>query len=706
MIDVPETVQQTLPNEPSPAPAEGTMPRRAAPWRAALDRVRRLDAGVTALALALIVGAGFYLRTVGIDWDAGQHLHPDERFLTDVSSSLHMPRNLLHYLDTDTSPLNPRNQGKAFFSYGTWPITIARVAADADGPLGLGMTDYSSIYIVGRYMSGLLDLLTVLLVFALGVVLYDRRVGLLAAALMAFTAFDIQQSHFFTVDTALTCFVTLTLLGLALAVRRGAWWPLVVAGVGLGMALGSKITVWLLVPIAMLAIAAAELRRAHRDVRLGAESTIRSRAIRLAAGKVLVLGLVSYVALRFAQPDMWAGPGWPNVVGNAARYAEVTSGPFLQSMHWSTLLTIPSFLQKYLLPDPRWLNNMGQIKGQVTGFGMDWPPNHQWWGRMGYVFPLRNMVLWGMGPLLGVAAWLSWLAAAVAIWRGRRKHLLPWLWVTIYFGYTGIQWAKTMRYNLPVYPSLALLAGWGLVAWFDWARTRSGADSTAPVGPRPDPDAALDPAAPPAPDGASDWDAAPEPVESLDDDAPSFVRRDAPPAPAGGWSTRARAAFERVVGGRAGERAALAATAVVVVGTMAWGWMFSRIYTRHHSRVAGSRWVYHNLPTAVGVHIAADPERAYSGPWLPAQAPGDLRSVGGYSGRSTAAGPDRCACCCRTSPGSSALNGRPLRRPARPVNAKARQPHGRRGAADRPRRRRAPRVRPGTPTCSARSASC
>ncbi|MEO8084574.1 MAG: DUF2298 domain-containing protein, partial [Ardenticatenales bacterium] len=593
MTELPETEQPMLPPEPEAMVHEPTSPRRDGGWRAVYGRTRRFEGGFTVLALALIVFAGFYLRTVGIDWDAGQHLHPDERFLTDVSSSLHMPLNLQNYLDTDTSPLNPRNQGKAFFSYGTWPITIARVMADADGPLGLGMTDYGSIYIVGRYMSGLLDLLTVLLVFALGVVLYDKRVGLLAAVFMAFMAFDIQQSHFFTVDAPLTCFVTLTLLGLALAVRRGTWWPLLVAGIGLAMALGSKITVWLLVPIAVLAIVVAELRRAHPESGLAAGSSATRLAMWRAAGKVALLGAVSYVALRFAQPDMWAGPGWPNVVGNSARYAEVTSGPYLKDMHWQTLLdVIPGFLQKYLLPDPRWLNNMGQIKSLVTGFGMDWPPNHQWWGRLGYIFPLRNMVLWGMGPLLGVAAWLSWLCAGVAIWRGRRRHLLPWLWVTVYFGYTGIQWVKTMRYTLPIYPSLALLAAWGLIAWVDWARARADG--------RPGDHAPVDP---PADDGRT-------------------------PAPRG-RTGRIRAAFERAIGGRNGPRLALAATAAVVVGTMAWGFMFSRIYTRHHSRVAGSHWVYHNLPTAVGVHIAADPQQVYSGPWLPAQAPGDLRAVGG-----------------------------------------------------------------------------
>jgi len=38
--------------------------------------------------LIVILIAGGYLRFVGLDWDAEQHLHPDERFLTMVESSL------------------------------------------------------------------------------------------------------------------------------------------------------------------------------------------------------------------------------------------------------------------------------------------------------------------------------------------------------------------------------------------------------------------------------------------------------------------------------------------------------------------------------------------------------------------------------------------------------------------------------------------
>jgi hypothetical protein len=38
--------------------------------------------------LILILLAGVYFRFTGVNWDDGTHLHPDERFLTMVESSL------------------------------------------------------------------------------------------------------------------------------------------------------------------------------------------------------------------------------------------------------------------------------------------------------------------------------------------------------------------------------------------------------------------------------------------------------------------------------------------------------------------------------------------------------------------------------------------------------------------------------------------
>jgi len=571
----------TAPGAESPPPA-GDVNRQGA-------RVPR--AAAVLLALGAILAVGAYLRFLGMDWDAGQHLHPDERFLTMVQGSMRPPAAcsaaapgapgdvaagrdwygcILGYLDTDTSPLNPRNTGHSFFSYGTWSMTLVNILAR-----NFGSTGYDSVFLAGRRFSAVLDLLALALLFGVGARLYDWRVGLLAAALGAGTAFFIQQAHFMTVDAPANFFVMLFFFGAVGMVRRGRWPDTLIAGVGMGMALATKISMWPLAPVAVLALAAEAWRRGDLQAR-------RWRPV----AQVIVLGLVSFATLRLCQPDMFAGPGWPNVVENPARLAEVTAGTWLAPQWWHEARGLmPDALEPYFLPDPRWADSMAKISTQVTGYGMDWPPNHQWWGRTDWVFPWQNMVLWGMGLPLGLAAWAAWAAAGYLIFRrGQLRHLLPWLWITIVFAYYGGQWGKTMRYFLPIYPTLILLAAWGMVAFRDWSREA-----------HPHPGVGFAPAGP-SPAGAGEGRGA----------RWARLRRWAPGL-------------------------APVMLAVVLGGTVVWGFMFSRIYSREHSRVAASRWIYHNLPTAFGMTVMQGEDGRWMGPgaFMPAGYPAQLQFAQG-----------------------------------------------------------------------------
>ena len=43
--------------------------------------------------IAAILVLAAWLRLQGIDWDEGQHLHPDERFLTMVEAAIKSPHS-------------------------------------------------------------------------------------------------------------------------------------------------------------------------------------------------------------------------------------------------------------------------------------------------------------------------------------------------------------------------------------------------------------------------------------------------------------------------------------------------------------------------------------------------------------------------------------------------------------------------------------
>ncbi len=155
--------------------------------------------------LLAIICSGAYFRTIGVDWDQGRHLHPDERFLSMVLNSMTPVPDVKTYFDTSTSTLNPGNVGYQFFVYGTLPLFIIRYVGE-----WTGQTGYDPITIVGRQLSAIADILTILLVFLIALRLFDEKIGLVAAALYAFAVLPIQQSHFMTVDTFTNTFGMLT----------------------------------------------------------------------------------------------------------------------------------------------------------------------------------------------------------------------------------------------------------------------------------------------------------------------------------------------------------------------------------------------------------------------------------------------------------------------------------------------------------------
>ncbi|MCI0478901.1 MAG: hypothetical protein L0Y55_21875, partial [Anaerolineales bacterium] len=129
--------------------------------------------------------------------------------------------------------------------------------------------------------------------------------------------------------------------------------------------------------------------------------------------------------------------------------------------------------------NPRFADNMTYI-GELVAGRQDYPPGHQWTNRPAYIFPFENMVLWGLGLPLGLAAWAGFAFALYRLIRYREwQHLLIVTWVGVTFAYTGQQWVKTLRYFLQIYPFLALLAGWLLVTL--WDRVTADSDQRSAV---------------------------------------------------------------------------------------------------------------------------------------------------------------------------------------------------------------------------------
>ncbi|MCJ7715568.1 MAG: glycosyltransferase family 39 protein, partial [Anaerolineales bacterium] len=368
--------------------------------------------------LIVILILGGYLRFVGLDWDAEQHLHPDERFLTMVESSLIPVPNIGEYFDTSISTLNPNNQGHNFYVYGTLPIFMVRYLAE-----WLGFTGYGSIYLIGRMLSAVMDLLSVVLVFFIGSRLYNKKIGLVGAAFSAFAVLQIQQSHFFTVDTFATFF---TLLAVYFAVEvvtvkdhKVDLVSYLFFGVALGMAAASKINA---APVALTLPLAGFIYWINLP-----EDKRESLAPKIFF-YLVIAALVSLISFRIFQPYAFQGPGFFNFSLNE-----------------------------------NWVSGLKSLSAQTSG-DVDFPPALQW-ARRPIWFSLKNMVLWGLGLPYGILAWFGFILMGWKIFSGKVWHsnLVIWSWTGLYFVWQTLQWNSTLRYQMPIYPLLAVFAGWILI---------------------------------------------------------------------------------------------------------------------------------------------------------------------------------------------------------------------------------------------------
>ncbi|MYH64057.1 MAG: hypothetical protein F4136_00170 [Chloroflexi bacterium] len=333
------------------------------------------------------------------------------------------------YFDTRCSPLNPHNATQPFFVYGTLPIFLAHFGSEmlrAGTEAGWLFFDFQAPHLVWRGISMVFDCLSILVVFLLGRRAHDSRVGLLAALLYASSPLAIQLAHFGTVNS-IACFWVCLALYFAVAAqqhgKRGAYWWF---GIACGAAVASRINLAPLAGIIVLAAAVQVLPALGPT--LG--SRLRRHLILHTVGGLLLAGVAAFLAFRILNPYAFAGPGFLNI-----------------------------------LPNDRWLENMQRVSATVSS-PQEFPPNWQWLAKSSVVHPAKDMLFWGMGLSFGLLGWFGWGWAALRLLNlgaGATRHLLLLVWVGGYTVWMARLFAMTIRYYLPLYGALAVLAGWCLV---------------------------------------------------------------------------------------------------------------------------------------------------------------------------------------------------------------------------------------------------
>lgn len=567
-------------------------------WGARTPILSRADA-IAGVLLVIILCVGAYFRFTGQNWDDYTHLHPDERFLTGVIDKLAGPLEptgsdanqaqqlqlcLQRYpqtqgaatsiFDSQCSTWYPKNAGNGSYVYGELPLFVVKFAtqltASASGDNE--WLHYNGAHLVGRSVSAIADLISVIFLFLIGRRLYNAWIGVLAAALYAAAVFPIQLSHYWTTDAFTNLPVVIAFWFATRAMDRCKWYDFVGFGVGMGAALATRINTAFLFGIIVLAAMIYALPAF--DMSLPGRE--RWRLIYRALSNCVLAAIATFITFRITNPHAFTGG--PGLYGFLAPFTWLTPliaawfilgvilNPSLaraRRMQWFLLalaigIIVPAsiafvgFLElrsetpgtpvnflSAATPYAPWIEELQRSQAFLNG-QVDFPPNHQWASRPSYLFPWRNIVLWGLGIPLGLMAWFGWAWAGLQILRARSqwtRHILPFTWILVYFGYMGRQWVMTMRYYINLYPFLILMAAWALYEIFTRARR--------------------------------------------------YVQQNP--------TTRRRLAY---VGGTL--------LLIGVIGlTYVWAAMFVRIYQRQLTRVEATRWVQRNLPSGLSTTITA-----------------------------------------------------------------------------------------------------
>lgn len=325
-----------------------------------------------------------------------------------------------------------------FFVYGTFPTSLNKFLA-----IQLGNDTYNNLTIQGRVLSALFDLGTLVLVGIaafLAASLFDlpKRLMLWSTLTYALFVLPIQLAHFFAVDTFLTFGMFLGFVGslytyLKLMDKQTDLISIVggvfIAGLGLGLAIASKINAIVILPLLASIMAIPfwyKIRPAH------VHASINKYIVKSILYLLLLLSqfvLTIYIVTRFANPSLFA---------------------------------TNNFFDFHI--NPLFLSNVSQLR-QWEGMDVWFPPAIQWQSKT-FWFGLTNMVLLGLGipiSMLVVVGLITTLNCVKSYSKHRLIAIILLAWMLGFFVFQSLQFVKALRYYVFLYPFLAIFAGLGIL---------------------------------------------------------------------------------------------------------------------------------------------------------------------------------------------------------------------------------------------------
>jgi len=307
-----------------------------------------------------------------------------------------------------------------------------------DGELVRGFAaDPAPALETARIAVAFIGTLVVALAYAAGTRFGERRVGLVAAALMAVAFLPVFYSKHALNDVVTLAPLSVGLIACLLVYERGRWGDWALAGVAIGAATATKYTAGAM----LLTVAVAAGLRVHRiHSSPSAASSTGTHSSPSAASST----------------GTHSSPSAASSTGDRGEWRRVAAG---------LVVAGAAFLVAFALLNPYAILNTSEARAQISGqsaqadtgkLGQD--------DTYGWLYYLGTLT-WGLGwlPLLAAIA-----GAAVAIRRDWRRALLLIAFPLCFYLYMGAQGRFFGRWLLPAYPALCVLAGYAVLAAATW----------------------------------------------------------------------------------------------------------------------------------------------------------------------------------------------------------------------------------------------
>ena len=409
----------------------------------------------------LLVVLGLRLVLQGWDYQTSSSSpHPDERQVGYVSE-----RATTWFADP------------GFYAYGSLHFQAVRAAT---GLLFL-KGDSRSLLMGGRALSLVASMLAIILGWFLAHRVWGRRTGELFLILVAWVPLDLQQSHFATVEAHHAVWVMAALAACFWFASRGNNLSAAATGAAIGASLAVKVSsLALVVPLGVALVIVMRRQDLLETIRLCAVAIAVGVAVfwfcqpwAFSGGEfpfaVLVPVVVLAVTLQFARTQK----GVPRLAlfGVGVFAAMVTAEQIARLMGVGGDGGAAFFS---IALNPGYLRGVGEQVAMVVGEA-DLPYVRVYHGTLPVLYPLRELALWGLGPVLLAAVligsgagvtrvfkrWRRWLAMSWTPGFTLLLILLAWL-IPMAVRLSTLQ-VKYLRYWEPLVVPGTLVAAWWLV---------------------------------------------------------------------------------------------------------------------------------------------------------------------------------------------------------------------------------------------------